>query len=296
MIMLILQKVAVVLLLAVLVFNLTQRKHLARGEGKRFASLFVAGFLLAFYGVTFLYQRFGIPPIFLAPFAAIEVGVAFLLRDRIFVFRARCAACGVRLPIERILYVDAALCEECSAEVEAAARASFGYSQDAENAPRRVEDVDWERWTPTEQAVLCFIREDERLMLIEKRRGLGAGKVNGPGGRIEPGESAEEAAIREVQEEIHLTPSVLSQRAELSFIFTDGYSLRCFVFVASAHNGTPGETPEALPFWCAIEEIPYDKMWADDRFWLPRVLNGDYVVGRFIFDEDTMLSHEVITA
>jgi 8-oxo-dGTP diphosphatase len=63
--------------------------------------------------------------------------------------------------------------------------------------------------------------------------------------------------------------------------------------MARSHAGTPVSTPEADPFWCAIGEIPYDRMWADDPLWLPRVLAGEKVLGRFIFDGDRMLSHEV---
>ena len=63
-------------------------------------------------------------------------------------------------------------------------------------------EVDWSRWEPTERAVLCFVRDGDRLLLIHKKTGLGAGKVNAPGGRIDPGEAAEEAAVREVREEV----------------------------------------------------------------------------------------------
>ncbi len=159
--------------------------------------------------------------------------------------------------------------------------------------PRSVTDIDWTCWQPLERAVLCFIRNGDQLLLIHKKTGLGTGKVNAPGGRIENGESPEEAAIRETQEEVGLVPSQLRQCGELSFIFTNGYSLHGTIFFASQFTGTPIETREALPFWCAVSELPYDKMWADDRYWLPHVLDGKYIRGFFIFDEEVMLSHRV---
>ena len=287
--MLIVQKVAVVVVLLLLVFNMAQRGHLHHGEKKRYASLFLAGFALAFYGMTFVFTRAGVPPAYLLAVLAIEAGIAARLRRRIFIFETRCKACGARLPFRQVLFVDLALCEQCARETHAAVDA-----EEVTSFPKRIEDVDWDEWEPTETAVLCFIRDDDRLLLIEKKRGLGAGKVNGPGGRLEEGETTLEAAIREVEEEVHLVPDSLSQRAELCFIFADGYSLRCHVFLADAYSGTPAETDEAAPFWCRIEDIPYDRMWSDDNLWLPRVLNGDYVIGRFIFDGDRMLSSDII--
>ena len=126
---------------------------------------------------------------------------------------------------------------------------------------------------------------------MRKKRGLGSGKVNGPGGKIEPFETSLEAAVRETQEEIGVTPHSLEKRGELSFVFTDGYSLHCTIFVAHQYSGELAETAEALPFWISVDRIPYDEMWEDDRHWLPTVLSGRSVYGRFIFDRDRMVDY-----
>jgi 8-oxo-dGTP diphosphatase len=157
-----------------------------------------------------------------------------------------------------------------------------------------VGQVDWNIWVPKERAVLCFVKKDDSVMLIHKKTGLGKGKVNAPGGRIEPGERALEAAIRETIEETHVIPSNLQKVAELFFIFTDGYSLHGTVFFADEHSGIPVETDEADPFWCKINDLPYEQMWEDDRHWLPLVLQGKKIRGYFIFDDDKMLSKSVV--
>lgn len=142
-------------------------------------------------------------------------------------------------------------------------------------------------------AVLCFVVDGGRVLLIEKLRGLGAGKVNAPGGKVEPGETALAAAVRETQEEVLVTPVDPVLRARLGFRFADGYSLYVEAFVAHSHRGVPGPSPEALPFWCPLDAIPYDRMWADDKLWLPQALAGRLVEGAFDFDGDRMLSHQV---
>jgi 8-oxo-dGTP diphosphatase len=153
--------------------------------------------------------------------------------------------------------------------------------------------MDWANWTPRDYANLCFIVKDGRVLLIRKKRGLGAGKINGPGGKLEPGETAHDAAVREVREEIGVTPLHLEDRGELRFQFLDGYSLHCAVFVATDLDGVPVETVEASPFWVPVDAVPFDEMWEDDRHWLPQVLAGRRFDGWFVFDGETMLSKRV---
>jgi len=150
------------------------------------------------------------------------------------------------------------------------------------------ERVDGANWKPREKGTLCFIIENGEILLIEKKRGLGAGKVNGPGGRIEAGETAEQGAIRETQEEVGLTPTGMEWAGELSFQFRDGYSLHVELYRASGWTGELRETDEAKPFWCSTSEIPYGRMWADDEQWMPRLLAGEKFRGWFEFEGDRM--------
>ncbi len=155
------------------------------------------------------------------------------------------------------------------------------------------QEFDWSKWKPVDHAVLCFLLRDEEVLLIHKKRGLGGGKINGPGGRLEPGESPVEAAVRETEEEVGITPLSPEPRGELSFLFMDGYGLHVYVFVDRSFRGVPIETDEARPFWCRLDKIPYDDMWADDRLWLPYALAGKTVSGRFVFDDDRILTQEL---
>jgi 8-oxo-dGTP diphosphatase len=151
-----------------------------------------------------------------------------------------------------------------------------------------VDRVDGANWRPREEGTLCFVIQDGLILLIEKKRGLGAGKVNGPGGRLEKGETAEQAAIRETQEEVGITPTGVQWAGELRFQFRDGYSLHCTVYRASGWEGELMETAEAKPFWVRTDQIPYDRMWADDEQWMPRLLSGEKFRGWFEFDGDRM--------
>ena len=162
------------------------------------------------------------------------------------------------------------------------------------NAYRQIQDVPWAQWEAVDTATLTFVtRQDEEVLLIRKKRGLGAGKINGPGGRLEAGETLVECAIREVEEELEITPLDPRPRGQLRFQFLDGYSIHVHVFTADAHSGEARETDEAVPLWTPMGAIPYAEMWADDVLWLPRVLAGETVSGYFIFDGDSMLDHSL---
>jgi len=154
---------------------------------------------------------------------------------------------------------------------------------------RKVSDIEWKTWVPDERATLLFVLLDGHILLIDKKTGLGAGKVNGPGGRIDPGETARQGAIREVQEELCVTPTGVAEAGELYFQFVDGYSLHGTVFTATGFDGELCETREARPRWTPLGEIPWDRMWADDALWLPLLLRGERFTGYFIFDGDSML-------
>ncbi|MFC1468161.1 8-oxo-dGTP diphosphatase [Verrucomicrobiota bacterium] len=157
----------------------------------------------------------------------------------------------------------------------------------------KLSDINWQEWQPTEVATLLFVIRDEQILLIRKKRGLGAGKINGPGGRIEKGETPQECAIRETQEELCITPQNVEFCGDLYFQFTSGFSIRGHVYKADDYEGEPTETDEAIPHWFELTKIPYHEMWEDDEIWIPHMLEGKIFSARYIFDGDSMLEHQI---
>jgi 8-oxo-dGTP diphosphatase len=161
------------------------------------------------------------------------------------------------------------------------------------SAHPEIKEVDWESWTPKERATLLFVTTADQILLIQKKRGIGAGKINGPGGRLDPGETPMACAIREVQEELGIRALGVREAGELRFQFADGFSMLVYVFRADRFAGTPRETDEAVPRWTRLDEIPFDRMWADDRVWMPLMLRNIRFDGRFIFDGDELLAYAI---
>lgn len=151
------------------------------------------------------------------------------------------------------------------------------------------------------EATLLFLMKDDNILLAMKKRGFGQGKFNGVGGKIgdHGSESVEEAAIREAYEEINVTVNKndLNKVAQLDFLFNDnpGWNQTVHVFTTMLWSNEPQETEEMKPVWYAIDDIPYDNMWVDDYIWLPPVLEGNLVKGRFVFaGEEEIVDSELV--
>lgn len=144
---------------------------------------------------------------------------------------------------------------------------------------------------------LLFLKKEKEVLLAMKKRGFGAGRFNGVGGKIEPNETIEQALIRECQEEIEVTPLRYTKVAEHDFLQNNGdnpWRMYVHVYLCDQWEGEPVETEEMAPQWFAIDSIPYDTMWQDDKYWLPQVLEGESIIGKFTFDEaDNMLTHDI---
>ncbi len=141
---------------------------------------------------------------------------------------------------------------------------------------------------------LCIIHKHPNVLLGMKKRGFGAGKWNGFGGKVELGETIKEAAKREVYEEagITLLDKDIDNAGVIEFEFKGNPEiLEVHVFRANKFSGEPQETDEMRPVWFKANEIPYNNMWPDDAHWMPLLLSGKKFKGKFLFEgHDKILS------
>lgn len=139
-----------------------------------------------------------------------------------------------------------------------------------------------------QHVTLLFLRSEGQILLAMKKRRFGAGKWNGVGGKVEPGETFEQAAIRECQEEIGVTPKNIALRGELHFFDLPDVEHYCHIYAAYDWDGEPVETEEMRPEWFAEQDIPYDQMWPDDEFWIPKFLNNIPFRGKVVIEDDVV--------
>ncbi len=138
--------------------------------------------------------------------------------------------------------------------------------------------------------IYLYKPKEGEILLAMKKRGLGAGKWNGIGGKLEGNETVFENAVRETKEEIcvDIKGEDLEKVADIDFFF-DGkeeWDQHVHIFFLEKWQGEPMETEEMKPRWCKIDEIPYGDMWIDDILWMPRVFAGEKLKCAFTFNSD----------
>ncbi|OGY10192.1 MAG: hypothetical protein A3H88_01410 [Candidatus Blackburnbacteria bacterium RIFCSPLOWO2_02_FULL_44_9] len=132
---------------------------------------------------------------------------------------------------------------------------------------------------------LCLLVKADEVLLAMKKKGFGEGKWNGVGGKVETGETSKEAAVRETQEEIRVTPTEIEHRAT---IYYEPYKISMSVYIVTEWTGQPTETDEMAPKWFKKDDLPQE-MWESDKYWMPRVLNGERLTARFVYDQNNKL-------
>lgn len=144
---------------------------------------------------------------------------------------------------------------------------------------------------------LLLIIKNNKILLAQKKRGFGVGRYNGVGGKVEAGETIEQAMIRETQEEINVTPIHYNKRAIITFSnLANGerFNIVMHVYTASDYVGEIKESEEMRPEWFGHNDIPFANMFPDDRIWLPVLLDGKNFEAYFKFDEDfNVLEHTI---
>ena len=147
--------------------------------------------------------------------------------------------------------------------------------------------------TPT-QVVLCLpiLRglNGAQVLLGLKKHGFGAGRIVAPGGKIEPGESPIQAAVRELHEETSVVAKMdsLEPAARVYFRFPSAPAadMDCTVFLTRDFTGPAKATDELVPAWYPLGHLPLEKMWDDSPLWLNRLLAGERFDARVVLAED----------
>ena len=143
---------------------------------------------------------------------------------------------------------------------------------------------------------LCVIHKNDQVLLGFKKKGFGAGRWNGFGGKVEDGETIEEAARREVFEEAGVVVKDIGKVGTMEFSFKDKPEvLEVHLFRASDFDGEPVEGEEMRPKWFHVDELPFDKMWPDDKYWYPLFLENKKFDGKFFFkDLDSLIEYKLV--
>jgi len=127
-------------------------------------------------------------------------------------------------------------------------------------------------------ATLGIVLQNGKILLGEKKRGeIGTGKLSGPGGKLDPGETLEECMVRETREEleVELDPDSLELTAVIDFYAAGKIDFRVYVYHAQILSGEIHETADMIPGWYPLDDSTFDQAYESDRHWLPKAARGE---------------------
>jgi 8-oxo-dGTP diphosphatase len=127
--------------------------------------------------------------------------------------------------------------------------------------------MDSETWVIVE--VVAAVIERDGLILIGQRkpRGRHALKWEFPGGKVEPGEAAREALVRELREELGIEARIGDEIARYDFSYSAGNLTRLIFFPVTEFTGEPANLDFAQITWTPRNRLPdYDFLEGDVEF------------------------------
>ncbi len=126
---------------------------------------------------------------------------------------------------------------------------------------------------------LCYIIKNGRVLMLyrnKKENDLNEGKWVGPGGKFEPGETADECMIREVYEETGLVVTEFKLLGVVKFLSDIWEDENMYLYVATDYKGElKCDCPEGMLEWIDKEKVMKLPMWSGDRYFLKPLLEGE---------------------
>ncbi|KAJ2858985.1 hypothetical protein GGI22_003136 [Coemansia erecta] len=132
-----------------------------------------------------------------------------------------------------------------------------------------------------------------QVLLGLKKRGMGVGLWNGFGGKVEPKETFDECAHRELKEECGLSAAAMRHVGTLFMKRRDGTGMTICVYTAHGLSGPIVESDEMKPKWFDVLDLPYDNAYKEARLWWPTMLDGKPFVGRFAFSHPDIIRYDI---
>lgn len=123
------------------------------------------------------------------------------------------------------------------------------------------------------------------------------GRYNGIDSVVAEGESIEAAVSRSAVASVGVMVNTVVKHAEITFIFPHDQSSDqvVHIFTTEDFEGEPASSETMEPSWLSTSYIPYSEMWQDAIFWLPHVLDGENIRGRFVLDEGDVIQEKEVT-
>ncbi len=121
------------------------------------------------------------------------------------------------------------------------------------------------------------------------------GKWNGLGGKLDPGETPEECAIREVHEESGLVIVKPLLKGILTFPqFANEEDWYAFVYLAREFSGDMIDSAEGVLEWIKDDRLLELDLWAGDYIFLPWLEQPGFFSGKFVYKFGELVDYNAV--
>ncbi len=148
-------------------------------------------------------------------------------------------------------------------------------------------------------ATLCYVTDKNKnatLMIhrVKKQNDYHEGKWNGLGGKFDPGESPEECAIREIEEECGLKVKSLTMKGFITFPLFDGKEdWYVFLFKTNEFEGKLIDSPEGHLEWIPNNKLTEINLWEGDKIFIPWLFEDKFFSAKFNYDDGKFVDYSV---
>lgn len=140
---------------------------------------------------------------------------------------------------------------------------------------------------------MTYLRKNRKTLMIHKNKRPDKpfyGMWDAPGGKIEPGESPEQAAVREMREESGLEIKGPRLRAVMTFRNLFGNDWKVHLFSAEDYDGElVSENREGSLRWIDDKDFFSLNLCDSDRVFVPLLDKHDYFEAEFVHGRDEKL-------
>ncbi|MDI6740590.1 MAG: 8-oxo-dGTP diphosphatase [Candidatus Edwardsbacteria bacterium] len=147
-------------------------------------------------------------------------------------------------------------------------------------------------------ATLCYIKHQGKTLMmhrVKRADDMHYGKWNGLGGKLHPGETPEECAIREVREESGLAVKNPALKGFITFpAFDEFEDWYVFVFVGCDFGGSLIENSEGYLKWIDDAELLKLDLWEGDHIFMPWLNEKKFFSAKICYDKGKLSGHQVI--
>ena len=149
-------------------------------------------------------------------------------------------------------------------------------------------------------ATLCYVidkRNNATLMIYrnKKQNDYHKGKWNGLGGKFNLGESPEECAIREIEEESGLKVKSVNMRGFITFPLFDGKDdWYVFLFTADEFEGELIDSTEGRLEWISNEKLTKINLWDGDKIFIPWLFREKFFSAKFNYMDGNFVDYSVV--